>query len=382
MPLMLQAQPEIFGYFESEADVMQISGNSYNFGYNKFRLDVEARPNENILIGANINTQQYWGQTTWNLLDFLPEDIWKPVLHNVNTPSEYWIDNIPLSLQDTILLDNIFLKISFPIFDITMGRQQISPGVGYAWNPTDIFNSKTLLDPSYEQTGVKAIRTDLAISSQLTMSTIMQPEGSWENSTKQIFLKTGMGSFDIEITAAQLQWGRSYFSTMGLRKMETTRSLVGGSLIGELMAWGVWVEGANNILDGGDDFIEVVFGLDHTFDNSLYMLMEFLHNQNGIAEHNELTFDTFISGLGGETHSLMQNYGFLYLSHQTFDFVSFSIIAIANFNDGSGSIGPQIDWNIYENTNISLQSNFSWGADDTEFGLQNLGLRLRLLSNF
>jgi len=382
MPLMLQAQPEIFGYFESEADVMQISGNSYYFGYNKFRLDVEARPNENILIGANINTQQYWGQTTWNLLDFLPEDIWKPVLHNVNTPSEYWIDNIPLSLQDTILLDNIFLKISFPIFDITMGRQQISPGVGYAWNPTDIFNSKTLLDPSYEQTGVKAIRTDLAISSQLTMSTIMQPEGSWENSTKQIFLKTGMGSFDIEITAAQLQWGRSYFSTMGLRKMETTRSLVGGSLIGELMAWGVWVEGANNILDGGDDFIEVVFGLDHTFDNSLYMLMEFLHNQNGIAEHNELTFDTFISGLGGETHSLMQDYGFLYLSHQTFDFVSFSIIAIANFNDGSGSIGPQIDWNIYENTNISLQSNFSWGADDTEFGLQNLGLRLRLLSNF
>ncbi|MEA3287249.1 MAG: hypothetical protein U9Q77_07730, partial [Candidatus Marinimicrobia bacterium] len=65
-----------------------------------------------------------------------------------------------------------------------------------------------------------------------------------------------------------------------------------------------------------------------------------------------------------------------------FDFVGLSAIAITNFNDGSGSIGPQVDWNVFENTNISLQGNLSWGEDDTEFGLQDWGLRLRLLGNF
>ncbi|MEA3287248.1 MAG: hypothetical protein U9Q77_07725, partial [Candidatus Marinimicrobia bacterium] len=66
LPLLLAAQPEFFGYYESEADIMQVAGTNYNFGYNKFRLDIEARPNDHVLIGANINIQHYWGQTTWN----------------------------------------------------------------------------------------------------------------------------------------------------------------------------------------------------------------------------------------------------------------------------------------------------------------------------
>jgi len=382
LPLILWAQPEFFGYFESEADVMQVGGTSYNFGYNKFRLDVETRPNENVLIGANINIQQYWGQTTWNMLDFLPVNIWKPIFQSEFVPDSLWIDEMPYSIPDTMLLDNIYMRISFPLLDLTLGRQQVSPGVGYAWNPTDIFNSKTLLDPSYEQSGVSAIRAELPLASRLTVSTVVQPEDTWENSIVQAFLKTGIGSFDIEVTAAQFQWGRSYFTTSGFLENEVQRTLVGGSFVGELLEWGIWAEGANNQLDGDDDFLEIVLGMDHTFDNSSYLLLEYLHNENGIVKQNELTFDAFFQGLGGESHSLMQDYGFLYLMHQTFDFVGLSTIVIANFNDGSGSVGPQVDWNVFEDTNISVQGIFSWGADDTEFGLQDWGLRLRILSNF
>lgn len=382
LPFMLFGQAEFFGYFESEADLMKVGGSDYSFGYNKFRLDVEARPNENVLIGANINIQRYWGQTTWNMLDFLPENIWKPIFQNEETPPEFWVDNFPYTIPDTTLLDNIYMRVSFPLVDLTLGRQQISPGVGYAWNPTDIFNVKTLMDPSYEQSGVQAIRAELPLAPRLTISTIIQPNEDRDKDTKQAFLKTGFGSFDVELTIAEYYWGRSYFTGIDIWTTETRRNLFGGSIVGELFGWGVWLEGAHNQLKDDENFAEFILGVDHTFDNSIYLLAEFLHNENGIPEKADLVFDTFLQGLGGETHSLMQDYCFFYLMHQTFDYVSLSGIAVANLNDQSGTVGPQVDWNVYEDTNLSIQSSFSWGGDDTEFGLQDWGLRLRLLSNF
>ena len=44
LPMLLWSQPEFFGYFESEATAMQVGGKNYGFGFNKLRLDVEARP--------------------------------------------------------------------------------------------------------------------------------------------------------------------------------------------------------------------------------------------------------------------------------------------------------------------------------------------------
>ncbi len=382
LPLMLCAQPEFFGYFESEVDAISISKINYQFGYHKFRLDLEARPNDNVLVGANMNVQQYWGQTTWNLLDFLPESVWKPLFQNENVPEANWIYELPFAVEDTLLLDNVYARIRFPMADLTFGRQQISPGVGYAWNPTDIFNTKSLLDPSYEQTGVSAIRTELSLASRLTLNAVIQPGADWERSTKQISIKSGIAGFDLELTNAEYEWKRSNFTLVGIAASKTKRTLLGGSLVGEMLEWGVWLEGAQNTLAGDDDFDEVVVGTDHTFDNSLYVLFEYLHNGNGMAEKGELTFDAYVRSFSGETHSLMQDYGFLYLMHPSFDYVTLSAIAIANFNDGSGSFGPQIDWNIFEDTTVSCQSTWYIGADDTEFGLQDWGLRLRLLSNF
>ena len=381
-PQDLWGQAEFFGYYESEADILQLSGSGYSFGYNKFRLDIEARPGDNVLIGANMNIQKYWGQTTWDLLDFLPDSTWRPVLQNEALPPQYWVYELPFSIPDTILLDNMYMRINYSILDLTLGRQQISPGVGYAWNPTDIFNTKTLLDPSYEQTGVSAIQADFTLAPRFTVNTILQPEDTWDNSTRQIGLKTGLGSFDLELTAAKYNWDLSVLGLTGLQKQTGKRTLIGGSFVGEIWDWGIWAEGAHNQISPGSDFNELVVGVDHTFDNSLYLLVEGLHNEFGAAQQSDLDLNAYLQSLNGEVHSLMQDYVFVYLMHQTFDYVSFSGIAFANLNDKSGTIGPRIDWNIFEDTNIFLQASYSWGEDDTEFGLQDWGLRLRLVSNF
>jgi len=381
LPSLLWAQPEFFGYFESEADIMQLGSERYNFGYNKFRLDVEARPSDHVQIGANINIQHYWGQTTWNIYDFIPSFGETAQAYNVDLP-------------DTLLLDNVYMKLSFSLFDFTVGRQQVSPGVGYAWNPTDIFNTKSLMDPSYEQTGVEAFRLDIPLGNRSSIIAVVLPEAEMDQSTQQYTLKTGLGSFDLAATTtyqANYDWSSPLLGRYDL----VERNIFGGSVIGELVGWGVWVEGAYNILqlemplwssyrppDPEETFTEYIVGTDHTFDNSIYFLAEYLHNGFGAAEKEDLSLTDYFSALGGASHSLMQDYLFMYAMHPTFDFVSLSTLVFANLNDNSGTFAPQMDWNAFEDTNISLQGSLFWGEDDTEFGIQDWGLRLRFRSDF
>lgn len=380
LPLILWSQPDFFGYFESEADIIQLGDQRYTFGYNKFRLDIESRPSDNVLIGANINAQKYWGKTTWNIFDFIPG------YSNSGMEVNY-------ALPDSMILDNVYVKLSFPLIDLTLGRQQISPGVGYAWNPIDIFNHKSLMDPSYEQTGVEVIRMDIPITSRTSFGAIIQPEETFKSSTQQYTLSSGVGGIDFALSASYQKQQDMSSTILGSPYIEERR-LYGASLIGELFEWGIWTEFAQNILEESVpvyssslvapdiDYSELVLGVDHTFDNSIYFLGEFLHNGFGIEKQEDLSLLDYFPALGGETHSLMQDYGFFYIMHPTFDYVSLSALSIANFNDNSGTIAPQIDWNVFEDTNLSIQSSFSWGDEDTEFGLQDWGLRLRLRSAF
>jgi len=382
VPTLLLAQPEFFGYYESEADVLQLGAQHYSFGYHKFRLDVESRPSYKVLIGANVNIQRYWGQTTWNVFDFLPGYSNSGLVLNFDLP-------------DTILVDNIYMRLSFDWFDLTLGRQQISTGVGYAWNPMDIFNNKSLLDPSYEQTGVEAFRLDIPLGSRSTLIGIIQPKDDLKQSTQQYLLKTGLSNFDLSVSGS-IQKRVSYNNPILGNPYINERRMFGASAVGEFSGWGAWGELGYNVLDldpimvvdtapfwsGFDEVPEYLLGVDHTFDNSLYFLAEYLHNGFGAPDQKDLELSNYFASLEGQTHSLMQDYGFFYLMHPTFDLVSLSALVIANFNDNSGTFAPQLDWNVFQNTNISFQGSLFWGADDTEFGLQDWGLRLRVRSSF
>lgn len=387
LPCLVLAQPQFFGYYESEADVLQLGAQRYSFGYHKFRLDLESRPSDKVLIGTNVNVQRYWGQTTWNVFDFLPGYSNSGLVENFDLP-------------DTILVDNLYLRLTFDWFDLTLGRQQISTGVGYAWNPIDIFNSKSLLDPSYEQTGIEALRMDIPLGNRSSLIGIIQPKSAIKQSTQQYIFKSGLGSFDFALTGSRQHRITTTSPILG-DVLIKERDMFGGSMVGEFLGMGVWGEFSRSILIRENPYAgfsysasiapaalpdktynEYVLGLDHTFDNSLYILAEYLHNGLGDSKTEELSLSDYIASLEGQTHSLMQDYAFFYLTHPTFDLVSLSALVIANFNDNSGTFAPQLDWNVFQNTNISFQGSLYWGADDTEFGLQDWGLRLRVRSSF
>ena len=50
LPVLAIAQVDFFGYYEEEYDHMTLSQNSYNFGYNKLRLDLGSRPLKQVMV--------------------------------------------------------------------------------------------------------------------------------------------------------------------------------------------------------------------------------------------------------------------------------------------------------------------------------------------
>ena len=384
LPIILFGQSNFFGYYEGEFDQLKFANQTYNYGYNKLRLDFEANPDDVVTIGANINIQKYFDNISWNLLDFLPSEIWQPIFQPDGYPEEMWIMEFPIALLDTLYLDNVYLKAGFKHFDLMVGKQQISLGTGYAWNPTDIFNTKQLLDPTYEQTGVNAVRAEISLKGRTNLDAILSPGKDWNESVKMLQLKTRLGRFDMQGTIGQYTWQRTQFNSTAfmIDEQNNLRTLYGGSVVGELAGAGVWIEGSWNKLENQDDFTEVVIGTDYTFKNSLYIIMEYLRNENGVSSKDNLDINNYLQYFMGETHSLMQDYLFGFLSYPVNDFIQLSLLGFGNLNDNSAALNPQISWNLFQDVDLIIMYNHFLGEDNTEFGVQDWGWRIRLRGYF
>ncbi|MFQ6608236.1 MAG: hypothetical protein ACE5EE_06835 [Fidelibacterota bacterium] len=370
------AQMDFLGYFESEVDQIQLIDRQYTFGYNKLRLDFESRAVDDVLITGNINVQKFHGKTTWDFFDFLPFD-------SVQI-SEDIITSLPVVISDTLYLDNIYLRATFPHLDLTVGRQPVSLGTGYAWNPLDIFNRKDLLDPTYEQPGVNAVRAEIPLADRAGLDLIIQPDSSFGSSTKMIQLKTGWGSFDFTMNYAQQYHLIPYWAFRNYNDMIPTHEnlqLAGGSFVGQVGELGLWGEVIRSLNSNWKDFGELVLGADHTLDSGLYIMVEYFTNSLG-ANESELAFNHYLHYFSGETHSLMQDYLFVLSMFAFSNFVSGSVFLFGNLDDQSFSLVPQLQWNAFENVDISFLFSQSFGEKDTEFGIQDKALRLRLRAYF
>ena len=368
-PVIAFTQVDIFGYYETEYDHIQLANKSYNFSYNKLRLDLESRPGENVKIGANINFRLFNGKTEFNIFDFLPMDSGEINGEIISSLSE--------PLLDEMYLDNIYLRTSLQLFDFTIGKQPISLGTGYAWNPLDIFNQKDLIDPAYEQAGINALRMEIPIMNWGTLDIIIEPDSTWDMSSKLIQLKSSLSSFDFSLNG-----GNQYHLIPSGESSYAYDDVFfgGGSFVGEFWEFGLWGETLWS-LDADNNFGEVVFGMDHTFNNGFYLMAEYFHNSLG-AEKNKVTFDHYLYNFSGESHSLMQNYFFAMGMYNLTDYISGSLFIYGNLDDQSFILAPQLNWDAFEDVTLGALVSQSFGENDSEFGIQDLALRFRLRTYF
>ncbi len=378
LPAILLGQFDYFGYVEIEGDQLQLGDNSYQFGYGKLRLDAQWRPAEYLLIAGNVNTQTYLGQTEWDFLDFLPYN--SVLLYDSVGLVHDTLYSLPVILRDSTYLDNLNLRLNLPFADVTLGRQPISLGTGYAWNPLDIFNQKDMLDPTYEQPGVDAVRMEIPLNDHTGIDIIVANHDSMDTGTKMLQLKTGLGSFDFTANLAHHYQLFPYWRFMNELQTQVTIALYGGSFVGQVWELGFWGE----MLWSPNDIYghwEYVLGVDHTLDNGLYLMVEYFHNTLG-ATTNELSFDNYIHAFKAESKSLMQNYILALTIFAFNNFISGSFMVYGNLDDGSFTLAHQVEWSALENLVLSFLVSKSVGEQDTEFGLQDQAFRMRVRAYF
>ncbi len=378
-PLPAQDKVEIFGYYEPQFLGTRLQGSFYQTFTNKLRLDLRSDLSAHISFAGNVNFITYHGKTEWNVLDFLSDGI-------VSTIPPEMLGFYVLSFEHEIVLDNAWVKLSFKPLDIIVGRQQISMGTGYVWNPTDVFNHKDVLDPTYEQPGHTALRVDVPLFSTTTLTALYAPESTWSGSTKMLELKSRAGRFDLTLTAIETLWPTYDYTSfdpneMNFLELSQKRRLLGGSTAGELLGMGVWAEYAYNWMKESDDFYELVVGGDYTFKSQTYVMFEYYRNTLGKSDFEDYDLNDWMRYFAAEQKAIARDQIYLFAQHPVTELLNLGLQTLYSISDNSAALVPTLLYSFSDNVEIFAYLNFNLGKKGTAYA-RKLGdgglIRLRV----
>lgn len=353
-----ESKAEIFGYWEPQYTGVCFDTDYYHILTNKLRIDMKIDYSDDLSFGANFNFLLYGGKTRWNLLDYIPDRVSRTV--DDQDSIFYEVD-----YENDVILDNVYLRGSIKYADITVGRQQISLGTGYAWNPTDIFNIKEISDTTYEQPGHNAVRLDIPLADRSDAIMIYQTDNDFERFAKLLRIKTGYGHFDYSLIVISSE--REVTDFINFSSSEQDRLLVGGDIVGELLGLGVWAEYAYNFIDEGTDFAESVLGIDYTFRGGVYVMSEYYRNTEGKPDYRKYDLNDWLRFINAQTKAISRDQVYGLITLPLTDLITVGSSAIISVNDGSFSIIPTLNYSLLENLELQGFINIAFGKNGTVF---------------
>jgi hypothetical protein len=361
-----QEPAELFGYFETQVLGSQIKQEFSQLYTNKLRVDLRSDYFDDVTFAANFDYITYHGKKDWNILDFLAPNVAAEI--PAGKESSY-----VLSFRNENFLDNAYLKFAFRYFDIMVGKQQISLGTGYVWNPTDVFNIKDALDPTYEQPGHNAVRIDLPIKYKYTLTALYSPEDNWRNSSKMIQFKGRFSHFDYAFIVINNVWQFSDYtqidsSNMSFSGKPEERQLFGMSTAGEIFGLGMWSEYAFNNMELSKNFYELVVGLDYTFDFQTFLMLEYYRNSLGKTDFRDYNLNDWMRLFTAEQKAISRDQIYSFVQHPVTDFLQLGLINIYSISDNSITLAPSLFYSFSQNVEINAYLNFNFGQEGTANG--------------
>lgn len=365
----LQAQElEISGYYENQFFPQELKNKLILQDYNKIRIDLAADIGKNVRFDGNYNYRVFHGKTSFNALDFIPENVVTRYISSlpVAIPIDQLRPYLDYKSEDENFLDNAFVTIYTERFNIRIGKQQLPWGSGYTWNPTDIFNEKNTLDPTYEKVGVNAFKLEARMGNEGLLTGILGIGEDWRSSTKAVKFKQHVVGFDVAVSYVKKKQVVYDFDLFN--ENFEKRRLVGGTFSGELIGLGVWGEGAYNFMQSTDDFGQYLVGVDYTLENGLYFISEYFRNGLGKTDKSQYDLTDWVRLLSADGENLGRNYLFVGERYPIAELWNWSNFAILNLNDKSGIFFPWFEYSLNDNTELMFVGYVPFGAKETELG--------------
>ncbi len=339
------SQVDFSGYVEGEFDLLYLQKSSFTYGYIKLKAETEFNIHENGKFKSAVYYKTLWSNTQISINEFIP----------ISLDADYNENFLP---PDSLHIDVAFYQFSNNVLNCTIGRQPITFGGGYVWNPVNPFIAKDMTDPTYEIPGVDVLRIDYFLN-DLEIEGIISLDSIHTYQNFLVSTNFSLLNHDVSFIYSDMdsQESFSFYS------------------IGEISSIGVWTEFLTPIYNSNPSY---VLGCDYTFNNGLYWMNEYFHHDTGLNFYGEYNQEEFIGYVFSNPIALAKDYFFSMIQFPILDYTSVSISQISNLTDQSGMINLQLDYSPMDDVDLTFGAFGFLGESNTEFGVFNSGLRFRM----
>lgn len=265
------------------------------------------------------------------------------------------------------------VKLLFPKIDLILGRQLMSWGSGYNFNPTDIFNKKPIgssFDPSYSKNGRDALTSSIYFTDNLILDFIYafkyEEENEYgattfnESGRDDFGLRLKFSIFDFDFALSEVKVGKREY--LNSQISDSDDHVTGISFKGSLpvIDWGVWFEGVRYNEQKVYEFssgLEIIHG-DYT------AILEYYYNGFGIKEKSNYNLNNLY-----KSRLLGKNYLAPSISYVWEEKLTLSSYLFFNIDDSSFLIGSLLDYSYNDYINLSLIPIIISGSKDSEYGM-------------
>ena len=262
-------------------------------------------------------------------------------------------------------LDRLYLALNQSWGSVRVGRQAVTWGNGFIFNPMDLFNPfpPTAIDRDYK-VGDDMINAQISLSQLGNAQFLYVSRRNPENDSVE---------FNQASIAAKLHFvaATTEFDLMASKHFED--SAVGLGSTGYLgdAAWRL--DGTWTFLDRGDDYLSLVANLDYSWiwaDKNVYGFIEYYFNGLGKENYSGALQDPDITDrlTRGELFVVGRNYVSGHIQIELHPLFQVFFTAINNVEDPSGILQPYATWDIAQNLQLTGGISVSYGAKGTEFG--------------
>jgi hypothetical protein len=351
--LTAQTTARLTGYWEHQFSVRYTGDDWAQLDYDRFRADIAARAGRSTSASAALVWQLYRGNTLISLSNALPDYIPVP-------------DSAVVELEDRQFLNHAYITIKPRPFEITVGKQYLAWGAAWAFNPTELFRPKDLLEPTYEREGVGALSIKLPFGPLSNIQVAYIPEGGIETSAKVLRVRHHLAGFDISALVAEIHERPAPTGIDLLELPLEQRHTIGGDITGELFGLGIWAEGTWSDR-ANERWVEATVGGNYTLPDRTLIMVEGYYNGRG-EWSDSYSIRQWLARLSGDGRTLGKGTVYGMVSRPLGDLWTVAASAITNLRDGSVAIVPAITYAFAENVDLVTNLLFSIGSDGTEYG--------------
>ncbi len=356
---------EISGYYEHTFQVDYTEKmKDLLMDASKLRIDFASGLGEGLQFNGNINLIVYHKAIWRDITPFLPPSV-ADSLEQRDKQAIY-----PLPGERTYL-DNAYLTWEMGNLRLRAGKQQLAWGPAYAFNPTDLFHHKNMLDPTYEKEGVTALRADYRWGFGNHLTLIAAPGEDVGETGYALRMGTHVEKigYDVALTLHSVTDSTAVDPTNwwqwwdeGPRKQR--RRALGLEFSGALFGLGLWCEGNYNWMEIEEDFTRIAFGTDYTLNSGLYLMAEALYNGRAEAHTPYPIHDWLATIAYGEP--VGQWWYLAGLSKDVSDLTRGSLYLFGT-PDGSLVINPRLDISIAQNADLVVFGGLTFGEEEGAF---------------